>query len=105
MEPVHEDDYPNTNYIAASYVKFVEMFGGRVVPIFPNQTVSYYQFLAKRLSGVLFPGGGMDLYSSPYHDMAKIFYEHSVYLADNMEQNFPILGICLGKLLNNCLRG
>ena len=37
------DQYPKANYIAASYVKFIEMFGGRVVPIFPNKDDDYYE--------------------------------------------------------------
>ena len=44
-EPTYEDSYPNSNFIAASYVKLMEMFGGRVVPVFPNQTDHYYQGL------------------------------------------------------------
>ena len=95
-QSLNEPNYPNTNYLAASYVKFVEMFGGRVVPILPNKDGSYYQFLAEHLNGVLFPGGGVDLYSGSYHDMAKFFYEYSLSLANNSSQNFPILGICLG---------
>lgn len=41
---------PNVSYIAASYVKFVESAGARVIPLFYNeppdllQTVSNYRF-------------------------------------------------------------
>lgn len=95
-EPTYEDAYPDSNFIAASYVKLVEMFGGRVVPIFPNQTDTYYQFLAKRLNGVIYPGGGVNLYASQYHRMAKIFYDYSLNLMDTKQEKFPILGVCLG---------
>ena len=42
-QPLNENSLPGTNYITASYVKFVEMFGGRVVPILPKKPLSYYQ--------------------------------------------------------------
>ena len=48
VQDLNETDlYPHTNYLAASYVKFVEMFGGRVVPILPDKEDSYYQGLSK----------------------------------------------------------
>ena len=83
-------------FIVASYVKFVEMFGGRVVPIFSNQKYSYYQFLAERLNGVIFPGGDSSIYSGSYHDMATFFYNYSLEIADTKHENFAILGSCLG---------
>lgn len=97
VQDLNETDlYPNTNYLAASYVKFVEMFGGRAVPIFPDRDESYYQFLATKLNGVLLPGGDVDLYTGSYRQMSEFFYDYSVNLADTKHQNFPILGICLG---------
>ena len=55
------------------------------------------QTLQTQLSGVLFPGGEVDLYTAPYHRMATRFYKYSINLADTQQQKFPILGICLGK--------
>ena len=40
-----DSSYSNTSYIAASYVKFVEMFGARAVPVLPHQTDAYYKGL------------------------------------------------------------
>ena len=96
-QPLNQPDYPPTNFIAASYVKFVEMFGGRVVPVLPNQNDSYYKFLAARLNGVIFPGGESSIYSGVYHDLTKFFYNYSINLADRKNEKFPVLGICLGK--------
>ncbi|XP_006818029.2 gamma-glutamyl hydrolase-like [Saccoglossus kowalevskii] len=42
--------YGNT-YIAASYVKFLESSGARVVPILVNQSNSYYQHLFNSING------------------------------------------------------
>lgn len=46
-------------YIAASYIKFVEMSGAQVVPIFAYSDQSYITNLLPKLNGVLFPGGGV----------------------------------------------
>ena len=96
VQMLNQPNYPETTFIAASYVKFVEMFGGRVVPIFANQSDEYYLFLATRLSGVIFPGGESSVNSGIYHDMTKYFYNYSLNLKESQSQNFPILGICLG---------
>lgn len=47
---------PAVPYIAASYVKFVEMGGARVVPVFDRQNDDYYDYLFSRLNGFLIPG-------------------------------------------------
>ncbi len=46
-------------YIAASYIKFVEMSGAQVVPILAYSTQSEIAALLPKLNGVLFPGGGV----------------------------------------------
>lgn len=48
-----------SSYIAASYVKFLEMAGAQVVPIFSFSETSEVLSLLKKINGVLFPGGGM----------------------------------------------
>ena len=64
--------YENTtssqsSYIAASYVKFIEMSGAQVVPIYSFAETSQILTLLAKINGVLFPGpflfntgGGMD---------------------------------------------
>lgn len=49
--------YEEEQYIAASYVKWIEASGGQVVPIPYNASDAYLDYLLLRLSGVLFPGG------------------------------------------------
>ena len=48
-------------YIAASYVKYLEMAGARVVPIHYKSSSDQLAALFKKINGILFPGGGMDL--------------------------------------------
>jgi hypothetical protein len=44
-------------YIAASYVKYIESAGARAVPISYNANQSHLDFLFASLDGFLFPGG------------------------------------------------
>ncbi|XP_019730977.1 gamma-glutamyl hydrolase isoform X2 [Hippocampus comes] len=82
-------------YIAASYVKFLEAAGARVVPIMINQTDEEYRRLFKSINGVLFPGGGASIFSSGYQRSSKIFYEMALE-ANRRGDYFPIWGTCLG---------
>ena len=49
-----------SSYIAASYVKFIEMSGAQVVPIYSFADTTEVLALLKKINGVLFPGGGME---------------------------------------------
>lgn len=53
------DGLSNYSYIAASYVKYIQMSGAQVVPIFSyTKDKAYFDNLLPQLNGVLFPGGG-----------------------------------------------
>uniref|UniRef100_L7M012 folate gamma-glutamyl hydrolase n=1 Tax=Rhipicephalus pulchellus TaxID=72859 RepID=L7M012_RHIPC len=82
-------------YIAASYVKYIEASGGRVVPIFVNQTRDYYKKLFNSVNGVLLPGGEADLNDSGYLRAAKIMFDLAIE-ANNQGTHFPLWGTCLG---------
>uniref|UniRef100_A0A668ABR5 folate gamma-glutamyl hydrolase n=2 Tax=Myripristis murdjan TaxID=586833 RepID=A0A668ABR5_9TELE len=87
---------PNvTSYIAASYVKFLESAGARVVPIMINKTVEEYKTLFNSINGVLFPGGAASIYSSGYQRAATTFYELAIE-ANKKGDYFPVWGTCLG---------
>ncbi|KAM9332659.1 gamma-glutamyl hydrolase-like [Pholidichthys leucotaenia] len=87
---------PNhTAYIAASYVKFLESAGARVVPVMINQTPEEYKALFNSINGILFPGGHASLISSGYARAAKIFYELAIE-ANKRGDYFPVWGTCLG---------
>ncbi|XP_061613803.1 gamma-glutamyl hydrolase isoform X1 [Phyllopteryx taeniolatus] len=82
-------------YIAASYVKFLESAGARVVPIMINQSDEEYRRLFNSINAVLFPGGGASIFSSGYQRSSKIFYEMALE-ANGRGDYFPIWGTCLG---------
>lgn len=84
------------SYIAASYVKFVEGAGARVVPIWINQPEDYYEEIMANLNGVLFPGGATYFnQSNGYADAGRHIYDIAMRYNDNGVY-FPIWGTCLG---------
>ncbi|EAA11416.4 AGAP006670-PA [Anopheles gambiae str. PEST] len=84
------------SYIAASYVKFVEGAGARVVPIWINQPVEYYQTIMANLNGVLLPGGATWFnQSNGYADAGRHIYDIAMQYNENGEY-FPLWGTCLG---------
>ncbi|XP_055340715.1 gamma-glutamyl hydrolase-like [Paramacrobiotus metropolitanus] len=83
------------SFIAASYVKWAETAGARVVPILLNQPESYYANLMSKINGVIFPGGAVSLSRGGYATAGRTIFE----LAEKMNQlatYFPIWGTCLG---------
>ncbi|KAK2859715.1 hypothetical protein Q5P01_004335 [Channa striata] len=87
---------PNkTAYVAASYVKFLESAGARVVPVMINQTREEYERLFNSINGILYPGGGVSIISSGYARAAKIFYDLAIQ-ANARGDYFPVWGTCLG---------
>ncbi|XP_075936775.1 gamma-glutamyl hydrolase isoform X2 [Anarhichas minor] len=87
---------PNqTAYIAASYVKFLESAGARVVPVMINQTLEEYKKLFNSINGILYPGGSASITSSGYQRAAKLFYELAIE-ANKRGDYFPVWGTCLG---------
>ncbi|OQR78389.1 gamma-glutamyl hydrolase-like [Tropilaelaps mercedesae] len=82
-------------YIAASYVKFVESGGARVVPVHINRDREYYENIVSQLNGVLFPGGDADVHDSGYGRAGRLIYE---YAREHNKANdyFPLWGTCNG---------
>ncbi|XP_071943791.1 LOW QUALITY PROTEIN: gamma-glutamyl hydrolase-like [Antedon mediterranea] len=86
-----------SSYVAASYVKFAECAGARVVLVKNNEKQDYYVKLFNSLNGLILPGGDVNnLLQSPYGKTAKIFFDLSIEGMDKTGDYFPILGICLG---------
>lgn len=93
-----EGKYPGEyeSFIAASYVKFVEGGGARVIPIWINKTEEYYIEIMSRINGVLFPGGATWFdQSDGYADAGMYIYKNAKRLNDAGDY-FPIWGTCLG---------
>ncbi|KAL2720762.1 chitobiosyldiphosphodolichol beta-mannosyltransferase-like [Vespula squamosa] len=65
------------SYIAASYVKFIESAGARVVPIWIGKNEVYYRNILRKLNGVLWPGGATYFNNSKgYADAGKKIYRY-----------------------------
>jgi len=84
------------SYVGASYVKFVQSAGGRVVPIVDDSRLfKRLDSILEKVNGVMFPGGEINLIDSKYYLAAKRIFEKSVSM--NKEgTHFPIFGICRG---------
>ncbi|KAI5610278.1 gamma-glutamyl hydrolase precursor [Silurus asotus] len=94
-QEVYSPSPGKNSYIAASYVKYLESAGARVVPVMINRTEEEYTILFKSLNGILFPGGEVSILSSGYAKAAAIFYK--LALEANLKGDyFPVWGTCLG---------
>jgi len=81
-------------YIAASYVKFVEAAGARVVPIFWNSSTSQLEQLLASINGVLFPGGGSN-FTGLYWQTVTTIWNYILKSTDSGNY-YPLYGICMG---------
>src|SRR4051812_12028512 len=73
------DGASGKSYIAASYVKYMESAGARVVPIHYRSNATTLRWLASKLNGVLYTGGGTDLLpGTPYYEAAKTVYDAAI---------------------------
>ncbi|OTF80356.1 gamma-glutamyl hydrolase A-like protein [Euroglyphus maynei] len=93
-------------YIAASYVKFLESSGARVAPVFCGRSSDYYETLLPKLNGILLPGGGSPLDEGPYAETVDLIIETSKKFYDNGKY-FPIWATCLSfeKIIVHFLNG
>ena len=88
---------PGLSYIAASYIKFIEMAGGRAVPLKFGDATSEIDTLMDGINGVLWPGGGADIteVSSKYYQFASHIWNNAIAKND-AGIYFPQWGTCLG---------
>ncbi|XP_068236494.1 gamma-glutamyl hydrolase-like [Palaemon carinicauda] len=94
--PPHPPLPKNASYIAASYVKFIEAGGARVVPVFVDKDRAYYEHMMKSINGLLFPGGAVAIdETSAFGRAGKIIYEIAKDMNDRGDV-FPLWGTCLG---------
>lgn len=95
--------YRNVSYVAASYVKFLECSGARVVPVLPSMTKETVEMIFSSVNGVFFPGGSIKWLTSDYYHHASIFFNKAIE-ANKRGDYFPIWGTCLGLETLNVLR-
>lgn len=87
-----------STYIPSSYVKFIESGGSRVMPIRLTLDTAEYEKIFRKINGLLFIGGAVDLETSEYARVAKIFYRLAL-MANDKGDFFPIWGTCMGMQL------
>eukprot|EP00741_Cyanophora_paradoxa_P018082 tig00021037_g17459.t1 len=86
------------SYIAASYVKWVESAGLRVLPVLYDTPPEELKVLFKSLNGLVIPGGRGDV-THDWHTAARLLLHEAVH-ANRRGDYFPVWGTCDGfKLL------
>ncbi|XP_056173502.1 gamma-glutamyl hydrolase 2-like isoform X1 [Syzygium oleosum] len=83
----------DASYIAASYVKFVESAGARVIPLIYNEPPEVLFEKLNMVNGVLFTGGWAK--SGSYYETAKAIFK-KVLAKNDAGDHFPLYAICLG---------
>lgn len=87
------------NYIAQSYVSFLESAGAQVVPIHWDLPTDQLDTLLSQLNGVLFTGGNTFFYNQTDNTPAYEAFQHIImYVVNqNIAGNFyPLWGTCQG---------
>ena len=87
--------FKGLSYIAASYVKFIESAGARVVPVTTTMSSQEIEDIFYSVNGVLFPGGAVSIFESKYATNTRHFYKLATE-AYKRGDFFPIWGTCLG---------
>ncbi|EGD76129.1 gamma-glutamyl hydrolase [Salpingoeca rosetta] len=84
-------------YIAASYVKYLESAGARVVPIDCMASEDELREKAKMINGFLLPGGGQAI-TDPKNSYSRTarFMMNMAKEFNNKGDYFPVWGTCLG---------
>ncbi|KAF6991122.1 hypothetical protein CFC21_008239 [Triticum aestivum] len=87
------DNGTSTSYIGASYVKFVEAGGARVIPLIYNEPDERLLEKLSLVNGVLFTGGSVK--RGPYFETIKKVFQ---YVLDKNDAGvpFPLFAQCLG---------
>ncbi len=80
------------SYIAASYVKFLEAGGAKVVPILVTESLEAVSKLVLQLNGVLFTGGTADFNSRSiyYNQVKNILNTMREYTKQNPTKSIPL---------------
>lgn len=90
--------YPKqfSSFVPASYVKWIESGGARVVPIWLGQNRDYYVGLMSKINGVLLPGGSVSRNEKGgYAEAARFILEIAAEFNFNRDF-FPVFGVGLG---------
>ena len=86
------------SYLVASYVKWVESAGARVVPVPWNATADELKVFFQQTNGLLFPGGGTSVSAksnTTYRQTGVTLFELAK-AANQAGDVYPLWGTCLG---------
>ncbi|XP_062169098.1 gamma-glutamyl hydrolase 2-like [Alnus glutinosa] len=83
----------NASYIAASYVKFVESAGARVIPLIYNEPPEILFEKLNLVNGVLFTGGWAK--TGLYYKVVEAIFKR-ILAKNDAGDHFPLYAICLG---------
>lgn len=88
---------PGKSYLAASYVKYLESAGARVVPIHYEADKANLTATFSMINGLLIPGGAQNLVdpTNPFMVAARTLYDLAVE-SNRQGEVFPIWGTCMG---------
>lgn len=101
--PTSYPGYENKSYFPASYVKWLEAAGARVVPLLYTSPAAEIQQQLQYLNGALFTGGGTD-FTNPDGSLTQfaktglLIFNESVQ-AWSRGETFPLWGTCQGHEL------
>jgi len=84
-----------TSYLPASYVKWLQSAGARVVPIPYDAEEVVLNKIFFTINGILFPGGDVDIPGSIYEKTSSYLYNLALKANDRGDY-FPIWGTCQG---------
>ena len=100
-------DRKEKSYFPASYVKFLEMGGARVVPLVYTQGIDSLKRQLKNLNGALFTGGGAEFVDQSgrltEYGAAGMAILDEVRSAHENNETWPLWGTCLGFEFINVL--
>jgi len=83
------------SFLAASYVKWLEAAGAKVVPVPWDANEDTLKEIFYTINGLLLPGGGIYLPGSKYENAATYLYNLTL-LANDGGDFFPLWGTCQG---------
>lgn len=94
---IYTQDYDNySTYIASSYVKYIEMSGAQVVPLYYTYSETELILTLNQINGVLIPGGSQIIdINNTITQNANAILKYSI---DQYEKGimFPVWGTCGG---------
>ena len=108
--PSEYDQYPanDWNYMAASYVKYLESAGARVVPVQWDLPLENFTRIMRSLNGFLITGGDSDHVKADNKTLTPFGVAvqnvvNTVIQINNEGVHYPLWGTCMGFQLISCI--